>query len=157
MENAKLFRRRQLAGAVLFAAIGSISFPASADTWACEVTLCLANPQGPTAAAACVGPIKKLWRHLAFGHAMPRCPDADKSDTEEVRTEQATGQYCPAGYSFWGGRNGSELQCAMQGALTTYKDGQPQKRFWWNEQGESVTEMFAPQPQAPSGQFENYR
>jgi hypothetical protein len=157
MENAKPSWRRQLSGAFLFAAVGSISVPAYADTWACEVTLCLANPKGPTAAAACVGPIKRLWRHLALGHAMPTCPDAQSSSNEQVRTEKATGEYCPAGYSFWGGRNGNELQCVMQGAVTTYKNGQPEKRTWWNEQGESLTEVFDQLQQAPTGQFENYR
>ena len=147
MENTKSARRRHLVGAVLLTASSIFSAPASADTWACEVTLCLAHPKGAMAAPACVGPIKRLWRHLAYGHAMPTCPSLNGGGkNEEVRTEQASGKNCPAGQAYWGGQNGRELLCKMQGALTTYQDGQPQKRLWWNEEGESVTEYFTPPP-----------
>lgn len=44
------------------------------DTWACEVALCMANPDGPTAVAECVKPIEKLYKHLAKGHSFPKCP-----------------------------------------------------------------------------------
>lgn len=44
--------------------------------WGCEVLLCLANPAGPTAVAACVPPIHRLWRELAKGHAFPSCAEA---------------------------------------------------------------------------------
>ena len=37
------------------------------DTWACEVALCMANPDGPMAVAECVKPIEKLYKHLAKG------------------------------------------------------------------------------------------
>lgn len=157
MENTKLYGRRRLFGAFLFVAVASMSAPANADTWACEVTLCLANPQGPTAAAACVGPIKRLWKHLAYGHAMPRCPQSQSTAADEVRTEQATGEHCPVGYSYWGGRDGKELKCSMQGALTTYRNGQAEKTLWWNEQGETLNEIYA-QPQHGSyDQLDNIR
>ena len=38
---------------------------ASWDPWPCEVVLCMANPAGPTAAAACVPPIQRLWREMS--------------------------------------------------------------------------------------------
>lgn len=43
------------------------------EQWACEVALCMANPQGPMAVAACVAPIKKMLREQAKGHVIPRC------------------------------------------------------------------------------------
>jgi hypothetical protein len=145
MENTKTMRRRHLVGAVLLATSSIFSAPAQADTWACEIALCLANPKGPTAAAACVGPIKRLWRHLALGHAMPTCPFLKNNGTQaETRTEKASGQNCPAGQTYLGGQGGRELMCTMQGAVTTYQNGEPQKRMWWNEQGETITELFAP-------------
>lgn len=44
------------------------------DTHACEVAMCMANPDGPTAVAECIPPIRKLERDLARGKAFPRCP-----------------------------------------------------------------------------------
>lgn len=37
---------------------------ARADGWGCEVLLCLSNPAGPMAVAACVPPITKLYKAL---------------------------------------------------------------------------------------------
>src|SRR5438477_12898590 len=61
-----------LSGAVL-AQNARIPIPAPTHDWGCEVLLCLANPEGPTAAAACVPPIHRLWHELARGHAFPTC------------------------------------------------------------------------------------
>ncbi len=44
------------------------------DRWACEVAMCMANPDGPTAVSECVPPIQKLHRELAKGNAFPKCP-----------------------------------------------------------------------------------
>lgn len=44
------------------------------DTWACEVAMCMSNPDGPTAVAECARPIEKLYKHLAKGRSFPRCP-----------------------------------------------------------------------------------
>lgn len=44
------------------------------DRWACEVAMCMANPDGPTAVSECVPPIQKLHRELAKGKAFPKCP-----------------------------------------------------------------------------------
>lgn len=44
------------------------------DKWACEVAMCLSNPQGPTAVSECKPPIDKMRRELAKGHSIPKCP-----------------------------------------------------------------------------------
>jgi len=44
--------------------------------WGCTVLLCLANPNGPTAVAQCVAPIRQLWRDLRRGRPFPACPMA---------------------------------------------------------------------------------
>jgi hypothetical protein len=49
------------------------AIPTPTHDWGCEVLLCLANPNGPTAVAPCVPPIQRLWRELARGHAFPSC------------------------------------------------------------------------------------
>jgi hypothetical protein len=41
--------------------------------YGCEVLLCLANPNGPKAASACVPPINRLFRDLARGRGFPTC------------------------------------------------------------------------------------
>jgi hypothetical protein len=51
----------------------SAAIPTPTHDWGCEVLLCLANPNGPTAVAPCVPPIRRLWRELARGHAFPTC------------------------------------------------------------------------------------
>src|SRR5205814_2149317 len=61
-----------LNGAVV-AQSGAPSIPTPTHDWGCEVLLCLANPNGPTAVAPCVPPIRRLWRELARGHAFPTC------------------------------------------------------------------------------------
>lgn len=43
------------------------------DKWACEVAMCLANPQGPTAVSECKPPINKMRRELAKGNSIPKC------------------------------------------------------------------------------------
>ena len=45
----------------------------SREQWACEVALCMANPNGPMAVSACVAPIKKMYREIAKGNVIPRC------------------------------------------------------------------------------------
>lgn len=43
------------------------------DTDPCKITLCLANPDGPTAVAECEPPIRYLQKRLAQGKSMPKC------------------------------------------------------------------------------------
>lgn len=50
------------------------------DKWACEVAMCLSNPQGPTAVAECKPPIDKMRRELAKGHSIPKCPFVGSSN-----------------------------------------------------------------------------
>lgn len=56
---------------------------ARADDWGCQVLLCLSNPAGPMAVAACVPPIQRLyaaifkWRPDPF----PTCTLSDGSDS----------------------------------------------------------------------------
>lgn len=46
------------------------------DLWGCEVTLCMANPDGPTAAPACRDHMDRLSKQLRRGRPVPRCPQA---------------------------------------------------------------------------------
>lgn len=41
--------------------------------WGCEVLLCLANPNGPTAVGECRPPIERLQQHLRRGGRFPVC------------------------------------------------------------------------------------
>jgi hypothetical protein len=43
------------------------------EQWACEVAMCVSNPDGPTAVAECAAPIRKLHEQLARGKPVPRC------------------------------------------------------------------------------------
>lgn len=111
--------------------------PAAADTWACEVLLCLSNPAGPTAVSQCVAPIKKLWRHLARGNPFPVC-EMNNSDSHYARHEWSSGRFCPAGYEYI--EEDGTRQCLMQGAVTVYMNGVPQSRTWWASESEAVFE-----------------
>lgn len=46
------------------------------DLWGCEVALCMANPDGPTAAPSCRAPMDRLAKQLRRGRPFPRCPQA---------------------------------------------------------------------------------
>ena len=67
----------ELGSLALIAALASGGAHAASMTakeqWACEVALCMANPQGPMAAPACVAPIRKMLREQAKGHVIPKC------------------------------------------------------------------------------------
>lgn len=54
---------------------------ARASDWGCQVLLCLSNPAGPTAVAACVPPITKLWNALKKRNPdpFPTCEEAGDS------------------------------------------------------------------------------
>jgi len=49
---------------------------ARADSWGCQVILCLSNPGGATQFAECRPPVEKLWKHLAKGYSFPVCVGA---------------------------------------------------------------------------------
>ncbi|MEM6584557.1 MAG: hypothetical protein AAF692_02270 [Pseudomonadota bacterium] len=71
----------------IFATASASSGPAQAqaDTWPCEVMLCMASPGGPTQFSECAEPIKRLVRHLALGGSFPVCraPGLDPIAYEE--------------------------------------------------------------------------
>lgn len=56
---------------------------AHADDWGCEVLLCLSNPAGPMAVAACVPPIQRLYAAIFKWEPdpFPTCVLADGSDS----------------------------------------------------------------------------
>jgi len=51
--------------------------PAKADTWGCQVILCLATPGSPTTYAECVPPIMKLWHSFS----VPSCSEGGAAAT----------------------------------------------------------------------------
>lgn len=78
--------------------LSSATVAAHADNWGCEVLLCLANPNGPTAVKECVPPISKLWKHLAKGHAFPSCVLAQgPSGASYARQGHSYYDPCPEG------------------------------------------------------------
>jgi hypothetical protein len=120
------------------------SLPAHADddNWGCTVFLCLANPQGPTAAAACVPPINKLWSELAKGHDFPSCDTGSSSSS--VQNQWASPSYCPPQYIAYRtvGDGATEQYCTYSGAVTVNINNQPFTRVWWNG-ADSVTENLS--------------
>lgn len=119
-------------------AIAAAASYKSGDNWGCEVMLCLANPQGPTAVSQCVPPIKKLWKHLAKGRPMPVCKFGD-SDGREVDS-RTKGSYidhagsdpyvagaCP--FVYYAGESRTKY-CAFSGVTNEYIDGVLWGRIW---------------------------
>jgi len=127
-----------LCGSVL--AIASAG--ASAADYGCQVVLCLANPAGPTAAAACVPPITRLWRDLARGRGFPSCNMNTQGSTgNSARHEYASGNNCPPAYQYYGGRDGDELMCSMSGVVSVRINNRLHTRTWWNG-AETMTEYL---------------
>lgn len=63
---------------------GLVAAPqARADTWGCEVLLCLSNPAGPMAVAQCVPPISRLYRAIFRWRPdpFPTCTMSNGSDS----------------------------------------------------------------------------
>src|SRR3546814_19117450 len=77
------------AAALVGASVSSAPAMASDNTWACEVVLCLSNPGGPTQYGACVPPITKLWRQLAFGGGFPTCSGSGIAKTKYKQDRQS--------------------------------------------------------------------
>jgi hypothetical protein len=121
-----------------------------ADDWACEVVLCLANPQGATAVSECVPPIRKLWRELAKGHAFPTCNmNTGDANGNSASHSWASGSNCLAQYLYWGGIDGSELMCKFNGVVTIKIASQLHTRVWWNV-NESLTEDYSQRSVMPA-------
>ena len=58
------------------------------DLWGCEVALCMANPDGPTAAAACRDPMERLAKQLRRGRPFPRCSQASAAPAQPAATSE---------------------------------------------------------------------
>jgi hypothetical protein len=132
--------------ALLFATGVCTAPPAQADTWACEVLLCLSNPAGPTAVTQCVPSISRLWRHLALGHAFPTCDMGSGAKGNSASNEWASGENCPQGYQYFGGADNKELLCHMSGAVTVMVNGSPASKVWWSSDQEPLVESNLPAP-----------
>ena len=132
------------------------SLSAHAD-WGCEVVLCLANPQGPTAVSECVPPIEKLWSELAQGHGFPFCDmNTSGASGNGASFQWASGDYCPPQYTYWGGSEQSALLCQMQGAVTININGKPYNRTWWRGNAAVTENLSAEAAESPgaSTQFQ---
>ena len=135
--------------------------PVFADDWGCQVLLCLADPRGPTAEAACVPPIEKLWSALAHGHPFPTC-DLNSSSSDlppdeqnllppsALNAGQGTGAtnvaagpgYCRTDLLYWGPPEQSTLSCRAQGAINVTINNALYTRVWWGTDINSITEYY---------------
>ena len=82
------------------AALAPLSSQAE-DLWGCEVLLCMANPAGPMAAAACVPPITKLYKAIfkPWPDPFPKCLQANPNGGNANRVDMTIEYFdaCPAG------------------------------------------------------------
>src|SRR3546814_19063420 len=78
------------AAALVGASVSSAPAMASANTWACEVVLCLSNPGGPTQYEACVPSTTTLWRQLACGGGFPTCSGSGLAKTRYQKPAAGT-------------------------------------------------------------------
>jgi hypothetical protein len=94
--------------------------------WGCEVLLCLANPAGPTAVAACVPPIHHLWRELAKGHAFPSCAEASgTAGRSYAQPVESFYDPCPEGSTELPAMNWAELTSPMTTSVPAMRSGMP--------------------------------
>jgi hypothetical protein len=70
------FKAPLAVGALGLAFVGAAG---ARDLWGCEVLMCFANPDGPTAVAQCVEPVERLRRNLRRGGEWPRCEEAESA------------------------------------------------------------------------------
>jgi hypothetical protein len=137
---------------------------ALADDWGCQVILCLSDPRGPEAEAACVPPIEQLWTALRHGDPFPTCdfnssisdlpPNLQSVIPQSVLANLgagtgasntfASGSYCRPDLLHWGGPEQSELLCSAQGAISVTIDGSLWSRVWWDAPGvgSTITEYY---------------
>lgn len=115
------------------------------DSWACEVVLCLANPNGATAVKECVAPIKKLWKELAKGKPFPHCSmNSGDSQGNSAKNTMLTGKNCPAQHRFYVGKI---AMCQYQGVINVKVANKPYTRVYWSE-GSTYTENMGDTPPA---------
>lgn len=126
-----------------FLAVAALAFaPLMAqaeDSWACEVVLCLANPNGATAVKECVAPIKKLYKQLAKGNPFPYCSmNSGDSQGNSAKNTMLTGKNCPAQHRFYVGKI---AMCQYQGVINVKVANQPYTRVYWSEGGTYTENM----------------
>lgn len=131
---------------VVVAFLGLAPFMAqAADSWACEVVLCLANPKGATAVAPCVPPIKKLFKELAKGNPFPTCNmNSDDAQGNSAKNTMLSGKNCPAEHRYYVGKI---AMCQYQGVINVKVANKPYTRVYWSE-GETYTEDLGNGPPA---------
>lgn len=96
--------------------------------WGCEVLLCLANPNGANAVAACRPPIERLYRDLARGHAFPSCSMATGPNRASYATPGSNPyDACPSGTTALEEGRPAMLASPMNAgpAPATYRSGSP--------------------------------
>lgn len=126
------------------AALGLAPLMAQAeDSFACEVVLCLANPNGATAVTECVAPIKKLYKQLAKGKPFPYC-DMNSNDSQgnSAKNTMLNGKNCPQQHKFFVGKT---AMCEYQGVIDVKVANKPYTRVYWSE-GSNYTEALGDSP-----------
>lgn len=89
-----MIRSVVLAGLVFLAVVGVR--PAGASMWGCTCILCLGAPN-PMSIAACVSPLRRLFRDLARGRPFPSCEGESGEVPISVRGGLDIYHDCPAG------------------------------------------------------------
>ena len=90
--------KRKIGWAVLMTGVMGAMVPAGASEYGCTVLLCLSNPQGPKAVAACRPPVDRLYRDLHEGRPFPQCDEANQTNKGGNYAEPVSDPYdpCPA-------------------------------------------------------------
>lgn len=103
------------------------------DSWACEVVLCLANPNGATAVKECVAPIKKLWKELAKGNPFPYCNmNSNDSQGNSANHTKLNGKNCPSKHKYY---DGDKAICEYRGVINVKLANKPYTRVYWGDNG----------------------
>lgn len=117
---------------------------ASDDPWPCQVALCLANPQGPTAVAECRPPIERAWKAWARGKRVPDCKrrEADGSEGASLREsgtfidDRTADVRRPDGCPFVYYATRDKIRyCAFSGVTDEYIEGRLWGRIWYGGPG----------------------
>jgi hypothetical protein len=123
-----------------------VAMPALADEdpWPCQVVLCLANPDGPTALKECRPPIERAWRTWARGKRVPDCKkkNQDGSSGAPVREDGTYIEQMPSNpyqegqcpFVYYAGYD-QRKYCAFAGVTNEYIDGRLWGRIWYGGPG----------------------
>lgn len=131
---------KKLGRVSLIAAVAGL-VPAAAcaeETWPCEVVLCMANPNGPTALKECEPPIRKAWKAWSKGKSIPSCKrkDASGANSGDLSANEGALQQqsaepvknCPMTYV---ATRKKTAYCAFTGVTEQWIDGQLWGRIWY--------------------------